>query len=84
VPVAGKHSVHGWSRPEGSWAAWFTTELAELVCDHWDKLGRIGLDDRKRCTFVTILERAVGAELQNKIDMVLSEASKASLRDPIF
>jgi len=27
-------------------------ELVELVCDHWDKLGRISLDDRKRCAFV--------------------------------
>lgn len=70
MPVAGKHSVHGWSRPEGSWAAWFTIGLAGLVCDHWDKLGGIGLDDRKRCAFVTVLERVVGAELQNKIDMV--------------
>jgi hypothetical protein len=58
-------------------------EFVELVCDHWDKLGRVGLDDRKRRAFVTILERAVGAELQNKID-VLSEASKASSRDPTF
>ena len=28
-------------------------EFVELVCDHWDKLGRIGLDDRKRRAFVT-------------------------------
>ena len=37
-------------------------ELVELVCDHWDKLGRIGLDDRKRCAFITVLKRAVGTE----------------------
>jgi hypothetical protein len=43
-------------------------EFVELVCDYWDKLGRIGLDDRKRRAFVTILERVVGAELQNIID----------------
>ena len=59
-------------------------ELVELVCDHWDRLGRIDLDDRKRHAFVTVLERAVGAELENKIDMVLSEASKAFPRDPTF
>lgn len=28
-------------------------ELVELVCDHWDKLSRIGFDDRKRRAFVT-------------------------------
>jgi hypothetical protein len=28
-------------------------EFAELACDHWDKLGRIGLDDRKRRAFIT-------------------------------
>lgn len=42
-----------------------TDEFVELVCDYWDKLG---LDDRKRRAFLTILERAVGAELQNIID----------------
>ncbi|OCL12782.1 hypothetical protein AOQ84DRAFT_284445, partial [Glonium stellatum] len=59
-------------------------ELVELVWDHWNKLRRVELDDRKRRAFVTVLERAEGAELESKTDMVLAKAYKASLRTPII
>lgn len=57
-------------------------ELVDLIQSHWkdvkssDVAGK-GDDERKRRAFVLILERATGAQLEHKIDAVLSAAASA-------
>ncbi|KAK3714079.1 hypothetical protein LTR37_008108 [Vermiconidia calcicola] len=56
-------------------------ELEGLIAKHWSKFDkkRLAGDDeaaRKRRAFVTVLERAVGADLEGKVDNVLAAAGE--------
>lgn len=56
-------------------------DLEKRILQHWNKLDRknvAGKDDtaKKRRAFVTVLERAIGADLEGKIDAVLEAAAR--------
>lgn len=56
-------------------------DLEKAIGQHWSKLDRkniTGKDDsaKKRRAFVTVLERAIAADLEGKIDAVLEAAAK--------
>lgn len=57
------------------------TDLFGLIEEHWSKLdakhiaGK-SVDEKKRRAFVTVLERAVGADLEGKIDELLDAAAR--------
>jgi hypothetical protein len=56
-------------------------EIEKLVKSRWNDLnpedgGGHDLETQKRRAFVVLLERAIGADLENNIDQVLGEASK--------
>ena len=58
-------------------------ELKKLVEEDWDELSKLkgiaegkSIEIKKRRAFVVLLERAVGAGLENKVDEVLGQAGK--------
>ena len=57
--------------------------LRELMDEKWSELNNENLgagsdEDKRRKAFVRILERAVGADLEGKIDALKAEAEKLS------
>ena len=55
--------------------------LVKALDQHWSNMERkslAGKDDaaKKRRAFVTILERAIGADLEGKVDFLLEAAAK--------
>lgn len=57
-------------------------ELRQLLDEHWEELETKDIEgkdeeERKRKTFVRVLERAVGADLEGNVDAVRAEAGKA-------
>lgn len=58
-------------------------ELQNVLEEHWSKLDTKHLagkdaDERKRRAFVVILERAIGADLEGKVDALLEAANAAA------
>lgn len=58
-------------------------ELQKLLAEHWSSLGTSHLagedeEARKRRAFVIVLERAIGADLEGKVDQLIEAANAAA------